>query len=128
MHDNGVVKFASPTGGKGDSTMNSTTFTIGIAIVLVAVAVVLVMWLLRNMATASEKRMMRMLQRVGLDPAIASSGDTESIMKEIRQRCGKCQSESVCERWLAGEEKGENEFCPNAQVFEYLKEAGKPTA
>jgi hypothetical protein len=103
--------------------MNSTIFAIGVAVLLVAVAVILVMWLLRYMGAASERRMMRMLERAGLDPAIASHGDTEHIMREVRQRCHKCQSESVCERWLAGEEQGENTFCPNAQVFEFLKKA-----
>jgi hypothetical protein len=36
-------------------------------------------------------------------------------MKEVRQRCRTCSTEDVCERWLAGEEAGENIFCPNAQ-------------
>jgi hypothetical protein len=101
--------------------MNSTIFAIGGAVLLAAVAVILAIWFLRFLGAASERRMTRMLQRAGLDPAIASQGDTESIMREIRQRCQKCQSESVCESWLAGEKQGDNLFCPNAQVFEFLK-------
>jgi len=65
--------------------------------------------------------MMSMLKHVGLDPFIASCGDTEAIMKEIRQRCRSCATDGLCERWLAGDEVGENDFCPNAKVFETLK-------
>jgi hypothetical protein len=62
-----------------------------------------------------------MLESVGLDPAIATSGDLPTIMSEVRKRCEHCQSEDLCERWLQGEETGGNEFCPNARVFEILK-------
>lgn len=100
--------------------MNPTLFEISAAIVMVAVTVALIVWIRRYMAGASERRMMSMLQRAGLDPEIAMQGDTEAITKEIRRRCRRCDSEALCERWLAGEEKGENVFCPNAQVFEEL--------
>lgn len=69
----------------------------------------------------SERRMLAMLDAIGIDPAIASSGDFDGIMHEVRQRCRQCQSEAVCERWLEGKEAGDNEFCPNARVFEILK-------
>jgi hypothetical protein len=74
-----------------------------------------------KMAAASKRRMTTMLERVGIDPAIDSSGDAENIMKEARQRCRSCTSVDVCERWLAGDVVGENYFCPNAKVFESLK-------
>jgi DNA-binding transcriptional regulator YiaG len=48
-----------------------------------------------KMAAASERRMTTMLERVGIDPAIDSSGDTETIMKEARQRCRSCTSVDV---------------------------------
>jgi hypothetical protein len=74
-----------------------------------------------EMAAASKRRLTTMLERVGIDPAVDWSGDTETIMKEARQRCRSCTSKDVCERWLAGLEVGENYFCPNAKVFESLK-------
>jgi hypothetical protein len=44
------------------------------------------------------------------------------IIKEIRRRCHACATEDVCERWLSGEQKGDNDFCPNANVFTTLRE------
>lgn len=52
--------------------------------------------------------MRRMLERVGLDTAITSSGDNESVLEEIRQR------------WLADDVDGNNYFCPNAKVIDAL--------
>ncbi len=74
-----------------------------------------------KIAAASERRMTTMLERVGIDPAIDSSDDTVTIMKEVRQRCRSCTSVDVCERWLAGDEVCEHYFCRNAKVFESLK-------
>lgn len=64
--------------------------------------------------------MLAMLEAVGLDPEIATSGEIPTIMKEVRQRCRSCATEAVCERWLQGNEEGDNDFCPNAKVFEIL--------
>ena len=89
-----------------------------IVMLLVAMGIIVAFW--RYMAAKSEQRMMAMLECVGLDPAIASSADTEAVMKEIRQRCRHCNAEGYCERWLAGKETGSNEFCPNAKVWESL--------
>ena len=101
--------------------MNISLLQIIAAVVMVGLALALLVAYWRNLAAGSERRMMRMLERVGLDPAIVSSGDTEAIMKGIRQRCRTCTTEGMCERWLAGDEGGENVFCPNAKVFEALK-------
>ncbi len=98
---------------------------ISIAVILVVIATALVVWFMKYKASSSERRMMQMLQRSGLDPDIATQGDTEIIIKEVRRRCRKCQSEGQCERWLAGVEEGGNVFCPNAQVFEELTQASK---
>jgi len=98
---------------------------ISIAVILVVAAVALVIWFMKFKASSSEKRMMKMLQRSGLDPDIATQGDNENIIREVRRRCRKCQSEGQCERWLAGTEEGGNVFCPNVQVFEELKQASK---
>ena len=100
-------------------------FDISIAIILVVVAIALVAWFLKYKAGTSERRMKEMLQRAGLDPEIATQVDSESIIREVRRRCRKCQSEDLCERWLAGEEGGDNAFCPNAEVFEELNRASQ---
>jgi hypothetical protein len=96
-------------------------FQISAAVAMVAVAFVLFFAIRQYMHAQSERRMTSMLESIGLDPAIATSGETAIIMKEIRQRCHSCSSEDVCERWLAGEQTGENDFCPNAKVFESIK-------
>ena len=96
---------------------------ISIAVILVTVAAALVFWFLKYKANSSERRMMQMMQRIGLDPELATQGDTESIFKEVRSRCRRCQSEGQCEMWLVGAKDGGNVFCPNAQVFEELKQA-----
>ncbi len=101
--------------------MNMSMFQIFAAIVMVGVAFLLFYAVRQYMADQSERRMRTMLIKIGLDPVIASSGDSQTIMREVRQRCRTCSSEDVCERWLTGEEIGENVFCPNAEVFESMK-------
>lgn len=91
------------------------------AIVMAGVAVALFYVYRRYLAENSERRMRTMLETVGLDPAIATGGDIQTVMKEVRQRCQSCASEDVCERWLTGSEEGDNDFCPNSKVFETLK-------
>ena len=94
---------------------------ISIAVILVIVAAALVFWFLKYKANSSERRMIKMMQHIGLDPEIATQGDSENIIKEVRRRCRRCQSEGQCEMWLVGAKEGGNDFCPNAQVFEELK-------
>jgi ribosomal protein S27AE len=101
--------------------MNPTLFEIGLAIFMVAVSVALVVWFSRHVAAASERRMTNMLTRAGVSPEVAKHGDTEAIMQDVRSRCGKCRSEALCDRWLAGNVEGDNSFCPNAQIFRMLK-------
>ena len=108
--------------------MNMSLFQIFVAIICIGVALAIFIAIWRYMRVNSERRMVTMLECVGLDPAIASSGDQEAIMKEIRQRCRTCTTEGVCERWLAGDEAGENDFCPNAKVFEALRKTLSPTS
>ncbi len=100
--------------------MTPTVFQISVAIFMAVVCIALVVWIRTYINATSEWRMMHMLERAGLDPEIATSGDTEAIIREVRSRCRKCQTEDLCERWLAGEEKGENTFCPNANIFRSL--------
>lgn len=108
--------------------MDLTLFQIGVAIVMVYVSVVILVSFQRYMRTTSERRMMLMLKRAGVDPDIAAQGDNEAIFKDVRSRCRKCRSEDLCERWLAGEVKGENAFCPNARIFSNLTRTTGHTA
>ena len=101
--------------------MSMSLFQIVAAVLMVGVAFALIIIFRRYRITASERRMVSMLERIGIDPDIVSSADKETIMREIRQRCRSCASEDVCERWLTGNEAGENVFCPNAKVFQTLK-------
>lgn len=92
---------------------------IGIVSMLMGVTMMFVAWRKYQSATARRRRA-AMLEAVGLDHSIASIGNLELIMKEVRHRCEHCQSEAVCERWLNGEMSGGNEFCPNKPVFDVL--------
>jgi hypothetical protein len=91
------------------------------AIVLVGVGLALVFAYRDYLARNSERRMLSMLDSLGLDSHIASSTSLATVMGEVRQRCRACRAEDVCERWLRGDEEGDNAFCPNAKVFETLK-------
>ena len=101
--------------------MNFSLTQIIAAMAMLGVGIALVFAYRRYLAAQSERRMRSMLESVGLDPEIASIGGIETIMGEVRQRCSTCSSEDVCERWLAGDEEGDNAFCPNARVFEVFK-------
>jgi hypothetical protein len=94
------------------------------ATLMVIVAVGMIVGIRKYQSRTSERRRLAMLEALGLDPAIATSGDMPAIMRDVRKRCEHCQSEALCERWLRGEETGGNEFCPNAKVFEILRKYG----
>lgn len=106
--------------------MSVSLIQIVAAIAMIGVAVALVILYRRYLAANSERRMRSMLESVGLDPAIAASGEIPTIMKEVRQRCQSCGSEDACERWLAENKEGENSFCPNSKVFEILRKYNGP--
>jgi len=108
--------------------MNPTLFEIGVATFMVAVSVALVVWFSRHVAAVSGRRMLHMLTRAGVDPEVARHGDTEAIIQDVRRRCGRCRSEDLCDRWLAGKVEGDNSFCPNAQIFHLLKRTTGRTA
>ena len=101
--------------------MNPTLFEIGVAIFMLAVSFALVMWFSRYRAAVAGRRMMDMLTCAGVDPGVARQGDTEAILRDVRGRCRRCRSEDLCDRWLAGEVEGDNDFCPNAEIFRVLK-------
>lgn len=100
----------------------STLLAITVAILMVAVAIGIVMAVRRYQLAASARRMRQMMTNVGLGTDITANADPEiqEIMQQVRQRCRKCMSEDMCERWLRGEVGGRNAFCPNAKVFEGL--------
>jgi hypothetical protein len=102
--------------------MDTTLTTFLAATVTIGAAILFVILFRHYLAVNSERRMQAMLENVGVDPEVASLSSVDNIMFEVRKRCKNCKSESLCERWLAGEETGGNEFCPNAKVFEILKQ------
>ncbi len=89
---------------------------ISVAIFMVGVAIAIMVWFRSSQAAASTGRMIGMMTRVGLDPRIAMLGSV-AIREEARRRCAGCSREDLCDRWLAGEIKGGNTFCPNARIF-----------
>ena len=105
--------------------MDSILFEAYLPVFAIVTVVVLGVVLFSHMRSVSAGRMLRMMQRVGLDPIIATRTypqtlaypQTEAIMKQTRRRCRGCKCEGLCERWLAGEVEGDNSFCPNAQTF-----------
>lgn len=101
--------------------MSVPTTEILVAAGMIVTALVLVLAYRGYLVRGSERRMRSMLSAVGLDPEIAASGDLETIMKDVRYRCRQCSTEAACERWLAGEEEGDADFCPNQRVFEILR-------
>ncbi len=101
--------------------MNISLTQLIAAVVMAGIAIGLFYAIRSYLATQSERRMRTMLIKIGLDPTIVNSGDNQAIIREVRQRCRTCSTEDVCERWLSGEESGDNEFCPNAEVFESMK-------
>ena len=66
-------------------------------------------------------RLVRMLEALGLDPALAASGELQTIMAEVRERCSTCQAGSACDHWLDSGAVGSRDFCPNARVLDILR-------
>jgi len=97
-----------------------------VAILMLLVVLALTVFLRRFLVANSERRMLGMLTSMGIDPSVTTSGDIDKIMSEVRSRCRHCAVEDKCERWLRGEEEGDNAFCPNHEVFELLgKHSGR---
>lgn len=105
--------------------MNPTMPEITFVVVMAALNVALFVWVHRGQAAATAGRMMRMMGRVGLDPA-AVPGDAPAcaLIGAARRSCRHCRVEAMCDRWCAGEVEGDNAFCPNARLFRAL--AGGP--
>ena len=106
--------------------MNPSSYEVAVAITLAIAAIALVAWFLYYKASGTERRMKGMMLRVGIDPEIVPEVDKKRVFKGIRRRCGKCQTEDICERWLANKIQGDNEFCPNAKIFDIISERVTP--
>jgi hypothetical protein len=100
--------------------MNMSPMQIAAAVAMVSVTVTLVFAYRNYLATDSKRRMLTMLTAVGFVHELAPRGDSVMLMKEARKRCRTCACEDVCERWLRGDKKSSNGFCPNSAVFEAL--------
>ena len=86
------------------------------AAVMLGVTAVLIVAFREYLRAASERRLGAMLTRVGLDPALAWRAHG-NVTRGLQQRCRSCPREDLCERWLRGDERGSNDFCPNAKLF-----------
>ena len=100
--------------------MNMLLMQIVAAIAMVSITVTLVFAYRKYLATNSKRRVVTMLAAVGFVHELVPSGDCVILMKEARKRCRSCACEDVCERWLRGDKKSSNAFCPNSAVFEEL--------
>jgi len=103
--------------------MDISGFQVFAAAAMVTLVVALVALYQFHLASSADRRMRRMLMSVGLDPALAGRATVDVVVSEARRRCRHCSVESVCERWLDGVDSGSNSFCPNARLFEALKQA-----
>jgi hypothetical protein len=74
----------------------------------------------------SDRRMMHMMARSGLDPELATYSDiareTDPVIEAARTRCQACPAQDHCDAWLAGRAEGDDEFCPNVTTFRGLAE------
>lgn len=87
------------------------------AAAMLGTAAALIFAFLGHLRASSERRLSAMLSRVGLDPGLAAGKRREAVTTALRQRCRGCACEDLCERWLRGDTKGANDFCPNSKVF-----------
>lgn len=100
--------------------MAPNLFQLIVAAALAALALFLVWRFVEYRRAGSERRLQSMLDWSGVSPATACAESSGVVMADVRRRCRRCQVEGVCERWLAGELKGGNEFCPNAAALATL--------
>lgn len=74
-----------------------------------------------NADPQSPDRLERMLSKLGLADRLHS--DWPAVLRDVQRVCGVCQTTGECEHWLRGErEGGIEEFCPNAETFESLRQ------
>ncbi|MDX1380692.1 MAG: DUF6455 family protein [Xanthomonadales bacterium] len=96
-----------------------------VAAAMAALALFLFWRLVEYRRAGSERRLRAMMAWAQVDPALAGAEASRSRLMQLRRRCRRCPSEGVCERWLTGELRGGNEFCPNAAALaEWARETG----
>jgi hypothetical protein len=80
-------------------------------------------WFRARLVAGSPRRLIGMMERVGIDLTTVTLGDPgfKDVMKEMRSRCRKCPQADICDRWLAGNVQGGNAFCPNKPRLTTLK-------
>ncbi len=102
--------------------MDPTTVQLTFVLLLIGVNVAIFVWFQGTEAAGSARRMLSMMTRIGLGRGTITSKDAHisAIMDETRRRCAKCPGEDLCDRWLAGNAGGSNDFCPNAAAFKSL--------
>lgn len=88
-------------------------------------AVALLLWFLLARGISSTRRMQCMMVELGLDYDLTAhdSLNIEAVLARAREKCLKCRSEDLCERWLSRKlspDVSEDDFCPNAATFKEL--------
>jgi Family of unknown function (DUF6455) len=64
----------------------------------------------------------RVIERVGVNPAVAARVDRGVAFYEARTKCISCCLEQECRKWLEQrpvEPPGPADFCPNAEFLRY---------
>ncbi len=98
------------------------------AILMVGMGTAILLWLRGDLSAGSARRMTGMMRRIDLDPTARGTPRALAMLKVARRRCGTCPGEDLCDRWLAGEVRGGNVFCPNAQTFRLFEARDAATA
>lgn len=63
----------------------------------------------------------RVMERLGVDPAMAARVERGMAVYEARTKCISCSHERECRHWLEGSvvRAGPADFCPNADFMRY---------
>jgi hypothetical protein len=69
-----------------------------------------------------------MLGPTGVALEWSGHDDLWPLLHVARARCSGCTSTDACDRWLAGQTRGDNGFCPNAQLFRIVERVGRRIA
>ena len=74
----------------------------------------------------SHRLFRRMLEKQGIDPRTATSGETERLLYRGLYCCAHCREKETCQAWLADEHSDASyvRFCPNSETIEALRIAG----
>lgn len=75
------------------------------------------------------KLMGRMAERLEVDSSEVFGGLMGTRFRAMLGRCRSCQQAQVCQRWLDGEDVGQDHtgFCPNAATFEPHRPVNRET-